>query len=211
MSKTIKAGVRVSPLALKQAQELQQLIPEVSLEIIPIKTSGDEDRVTPLADREESDFFTDAIEKALLDRRIDIGIHSAKDLEKNMPQGLAIIALTKSISPDECLVSRANLTLRQLPQGARVATSSRKRREAILRFRPDLKIVDIRGNIEERLAQLDSGKFEALIVAHAALLRLGYEQRIAEIIPQEIIPAHPLQGRLAVQACKERKDLWEIF
>jgi len=211
MPRTIKTGIRPSPLALKQAEEIQRLVPKVRLEIVFIETRGDKDKITPFIDQEESDFFTDEIEQALLEGRIDIGIHSAKDLARDIPDGLIIVALTKSISPDECLVSRENIPLDKLPAGSCIATSSRKRREAIVRFRPDLIVEGIRGNIDERLAQLDSGKFDALVMAHAALLRLRYEQRIAQIIPQEIIPAHPLQGRLAVQACRDRTDLWKIF
>ncbi len=211
MPKIIKTGTRPSSLALKQVEEIQRLLLEVCLEIVPIETRGDKNKITPLVDQEESDFFSAEIEQALLAGSIDIGIHSAKDLEKNMPEGLVIASLTKSISPDECLVSRGHIPLDKLPAGSRIATSSSKRQDAILRFRPDLVVEGIRGNIDERLAQLDSGKFDALIVAHAALLRLGYEHRIAQIIPQEIIPAHPLQGRLAVQIRSDRKDLLEIF
>lgn len=211
MPKIIKTGTRPGPLALRQAEEIQRLVPEVRLEVIPIETRGDKDKVTSLVGREESDFFSAEIEQALLAGRIDIGIHSAKDLEKNTPEDLIIVALTKSISPCECLVSRGNIPLDRLPAGSRIATSSRKRRDALLRFRPDLTVEGIRGNIDERLAQLDSGKFDALVVAHAAMLRLGYESRITQIIPQEIIPAHPLQGRLAIQVRRDRKDLFKTF
>ncbi|MFH0913344.1 MAG: hydroxymethylbilane synthase [Candidatus Omnitrophota bacterium] len=211
MPKIIKTGIRPSLLALKQVKEIQGLVPKVRLEIIPIETRGDQDKVTPLIDEEGSDFFSAEIEEALLAGSIDIAIHSAKDLERDIPDGLVIAALTKSISPDECLVSRGNVPLDKLPAGSCIATSSRKRQEAILRFRPDLRVTGVRGNIDERLAQLDSGKFDALVVAHAALIRLGLEQRITQIIPQEIIPPHPLQGRLAVQIRSNREDLLEIF
>ncbi len=211
MLKTIKAGIRPSPLALKQAEEIQELLPEFRLKVIPIKTRGDRDKAIPLIDQEDNNFFTDAIEQALLDGRIDIGIHSAKDLERNIPRGLMIAAMTKSISPHECLVSRGNVSLDKLPVGSRVATSSRKRKDAILRFRPDLVVEGIRGNIDERLAQLDNHKFDALIIAHAALIRLGYKERITQIISPSIVEPHPLQGRLVVQICKERTDLLKIF
>ncbi len=211
MPDKIKVGSRLSKLALKQVEEIQGLLSGLHMEVIPIETTGDKDKKSRLIGHEESNFFTYEIEQALLNREIDAAIHSAKDLEKNMPEGLVIASLTKSISPDECLVSRGHIPLDKLPAGSRIATSSSKRQDAILRFRPDLVVEGIRGNIDERLAQLDSGKFDALIVAHAALLRLGYEHRIAQIIPQEIIPAHPLQGRLAVQIRSDRKDLLEIF
>lgn len=211
MLKVIKAGIRPSLLALKQAEELQKLLLQIKLEIIRIETSGDKDKVTPLLGRENRNLFTDRIEQALLEGSIDVGIHSAKDLEINPPVELFIVALTASISPDESLVSRDNLTLDKLPTKSRIATSSQARKDAIIRFRPDLIVVPVRGNIDERLKQLDQGKFDALIVAYAALLRLVKEKRAAQIIPKEIMPAHHLQGRLAVQIRKDRKDLVEVF
>jgi hydroxymethylbilane synthase len=186
-------------------------LPSVRFEVIKIKTRGDKDKASPLAGREESDFFTREIEEALLDGRIDAAVHSAKDLERVMPRELCIAATTRSISHFECLVSREGHTLEKLPAGDVVGTSSRKRKEAVLRSRPDLVVKDMRGNIDERLKQLDDGKFDAVIIAHAALIRLGLEDRIAQIIPKEIVEPHPLQGRLAIQVRKDRKDLQEIF
>ena len=211
MSNKIKVGVRPSKLALKQAEEVQELLPWLQMEVISIETAGDKDKKAPLLDHEESDFFTCEIEQALIDRKIDAAVHSAKDLEKNMPEALAIAALTRSISQLESLVSKGNRALWNLERSAIVGTSSSKRKEAVLRFRPDLVVKDIRGNIEERLSQLDKGDFDAVIIAHAALLRLGFGYRISQIIPEDIITPHPLQGRLAVQIRKDRVDLFEIF
>jgi hydroxymethylbilane synthase len=101
--------------------------------------------------------------------------------------------------------------LDKLPYGASVGTSSRKRKVAVTYFRPDLTVKDIRGNIGERLKQLDDGKFDAVIIAHAALIRLGLEYRITQIVPKEIMEPHPLQGSLAVQVRRDRKDLIRIF
>lgn len=211
MLKAIKLGARPSRLALRQAAEISRRLAGLDVEIVPIATRGDKDKRSSLFDREESDFFTDALEQALLRGEIDAAIHSAKDLEKNPPQGLIIAAVTRSISPFECLVSRGNLTLKELPDASVVGTSSRKRKEALLRLRPDLNLKSIRGDIDERLAQLERGEFDAIIIAHAALIRLGYEKRIAQVIPEEIIAPHPLQGRLAIQIRKDRSNLLEIF
>ncbi|MFH1046403.1 MAG: hydroxymethylbilane synthase [Candidatus Omnitrophota bacterium] len=211
MSKVIRIGTRPSPLAAKQAEEIARRIPQFRVKIVFIETKGDQDKTTPLFGRENSDFFTAEIEAALLSGKIDAAVHSAKDLESDMPQGLIIAALTRSLSPFECLVSRGNLSLEELPRASRLGTSSLKRKEAILRFRNDLAVEGIRGNIEQRLAQLDSGRYDAVIIAHAALIRLGYEQRIAQIIPRKIIEPHPLQGRLAVQIRRDRYDLLDIF
>ncbi|MFH0840207.1 MAG: hydroxymethylbilane synthase [Candidatus Omnitrophota bacterium] len=211
MAKVIRIGTRPSPLAKKQAEEIAKRIPQFRVNIAAIETKGDLDKQTPLFSREDSDLFTREIEEALLRGDIDAAVHSAKDLESNIPSGLVIAAMTRSISPSECLVSRGNLSLSELPPGARVGTSSLKRKESLLRFRKDLVVEGIRGNIDERLAQLDKGKYDAIIVAHAALIRLGYEHRIAQVIPREIIEPHPLQGRLAIQIRRNRYDLLDIF
>lgn len=207
----IKVGARPSRLALKQVEEIKKRFPKIDMQVVPIYTQGDLDKTTSLLGRDDSDFFTREIETALLNGDIDMAVHSAKDLEENTPKDLIIAAMTDSISPFECLVSRGNLTLDKLSLGARVGTSSLRRKECLLNFRPDLKAQDIRGNIEERLKQLDENKFDAVILAHAALIRLGLEERIAQIIPEAIISAHPLQGRLAIQIRKDRDDLLNIF
>jgi len=211
MIRTVKAGTRPSPLALRQVEEVRALLPGIRIDTIPIHTRVDRDKTSPLSNQENTDFFTREIEQALLDKSIDAAIHSAKDVEEGIPRGLMIAAITASISPFDCLVSRGDLTLEKLPAGARVGTSSRKRKEALLSFRPDIIAKDIRGNIDERLAQLDAGEYDAIIVAHAALIRLGLEHRIAEIIPKQIMEPHPLQGRLAIQIREDRRDLFDIF
>lgn len=211
MRSTIKVGTRPSPLALRQVEEIRQRIPHINFDCVPINTKGDNDKITPLAQFERSNFFTHEIERALLDGRIDAAVHSAKDIEDDSPAQLVIACVTRSISPLECLVSRGGTGLSELPAGSVIGTSSSKRKSAIARFREDLVVRDIRGNIDERLKQLDKGDFDAVIVAHAALLRLGYEDRITEIIPLDIVEPHPLQGRLAVQVRHDRDDVIELF
>lgn len=211
MSQILRIGTRPSRLAAKQVEEIISLLPDMLFKVITIETKGDKDKTTPLAVLEGTDFFTREIEEALLAGRIDLGIHSAKDLEEASPQGLMIAATTTSISPHDCLVSGRGETLKTLAPGSVVGTSSIKRKEAIQKFRKDLTVKDIRGDIDERLEQLDRGDFEAIVVAHAALIRLGYEERIAEIIPEYIIEPHPLQGKLAIQVRRDRTDLADIF
>jgi len=196
---------------LRQVEEVAELLPDLRFEAIPIKTKGDKDKRTPLVFKEGSDFFSYEIHQALLRGEIDAAIHSAKDLEQDIPQDLTIAAVTKSISPFDCLVSRGNHTLSDLAPGCLIGTSSKNRREAVLRFRGDLIVKDIRGNIEERLAQLDQGEFDAVIVAEAALIRLGLTSRIAEIFPASIVKPHPLQGKLAIEIHRNRKDLLKTF
>ena len=211
MSLRIRAGTRPSLLALRQVEEIKRCFKDISFDPVTIKTKGDRDKITSLTSRENSNFFTDELQGALLNREIDIAIHSAKDLEEDIPPELIIAATTKSINEFDCLVSRQNFTLDALPVNSRIGTSSINRRKGIMNYRKDLVCKDIRGNIEERLAQLERGDFDAVVVAYAALIRLGLEASISQIIPFEIIKPHPLQGRLAIQVLRERKDLVKIF
>ena len=207
MVQGIKVGIRPSLLAFKQAEEVQHRLSNVVMNIVRIKTAGDLDKVTPLSYRENSDFFTGAIEIALLEGSIDAAIHSAKDLAEEMPAELTLAAMTKTVSPHDCLVALGDQRLEDLPAGSRVGTSSQARKEGILRYRHDLAVKDIRGNVDERLRQLDDGLFDAIVVADAALIRLGWQHRRTQYIPKEIIKPHPLQGRLAIQIRKDRDDL----
>lgn len=163
-----------------------------------IATTGDKDRGTPLSEVEGSDFFTREIDEALLSGDVDVAVHSAKDLPEVLPDGLEVLAETRALSPYDALVSRGNLKLSQLPAGSRVGTSSSRRKQELFLLRPDLALVDIRGNIGERIGLVDTGEIDALVVAHAALIRLGLEHRAAEVFPLDIFQTHPHQGRLAI-------------
>jgi hydroxymethylbilane synthase len=203
MRKILRLGTRASPLALKQAQEIKKIFPALSFEIIPILTLGDKDKTTPLDKVEADDFFTREIDAALLKGQIDIAVHSSKDLAATLTQGLALVVETESISPYDALISRNNLKLKALAQGSRIGLSSQRRKERLARLRPDLIMVDIRGNIGERLGLIDKGKIDALIVAQAALIRLGLEDKIAEIFPLNVFNTHPKQGSLSLVARSE--------
>ena len=198
-------------MAKEQVKEIQGFFPDLKLVHIPIKTKGDKDKLTPISDVRDGNFFTAEIEEALIKGEIDFAVHSAKDIEEDMPGELKIAALTKSISPHECLVASGNLTLKKLPPGASVGVSGKKRKAALKKYRSDLVVKDIRGDIEERLRQLDQGKFDAIVVAHAALIRLRLKNRIAEIISPEIIAPHPLQGSLALQVRSDNQRLIDLF
>jgi len=196
-------GTRPSPLAIKQAEEVKTIFPFLHFKVIPIQTTGDKDKKTSLSNVEGSDFFTKEIDDALLSAKIDIGIHSAKDLPQILPKGLVVAFETESISPNDALVSRGNLKLAQLPKNSRVGSSSVRRKSQLLVLRKDLQIVDIRGTVGERIALVDSGRIDALVVAHAALIRLGLEQRIAEVFGLDIFDAHPKQGKLSLVVREE--------
>ena len=182
------------------------MFPWVNFEVLIFQTQGDRNKITPISEVEGSDFFTREIDQALLTEKIDLAVHSSKDLPDKITPGLKVFLETKSLSPFDALVSRNNLNFRELPSASLIGTSSRRRKDRIRLIRPDLVTVDIRGNIEERLNLIDSGKLDALVVAHAALIRLGWEKRISEVFSPDIFPAHPKQGRLSL-VVKEEK--WE--
>lgn len=208
MKRNVVIGSRGSNLAKKQVEEfinkLLEKVPSLRIrfDIRYYNTTGDIDKNTPIYKIEGSDFFTDLIEQALIDREIDIAVHSAKDLPDIHKDGIITIALTPSEDRTDCLVVREDLkgyTLSTLPKGSIIGVSSRRRIEQIRSLRPDLITKDIRGNIEERLAKLDSGEYDGVIMATIALKRLGLTDRISEILDTKVFDTHPLQGSLAIQ------------
>ena len=207
----IRAGIRPSVLARKQFEEIKVKLPQYDFEAVVIATAGDRDKETPLSLMGSSDFFTREIERALVCGEIDIAVHSAKDMEEKTPEDLMIAAMTASIATADCLFSPQGYALSELPRGSRVGTSSINRTEGIAAARKDLVIKNIRGNVDERIAKVYRGEYDALIVAQAALMRLGIFDGHSYVIAQSIVKPHPLQGRLAVQVRKDRKDLIEIF
>jgi len=194
-------------------EEIVRLLGEQSLrfEVKTYDTSGDRDKITPISKIEGGDFFTDTIEKALLNGKIDVAIHSAKDLPDVIDEGLVVCALTKSIDPYDVLISKRNLKLDELPYGAKIGTSSLRRKEQLKKFRCDLQIVDIRGNIEERLGKLDRSDLDGIVIAAVGLIRLGLEHRITQRIPLEILKPHPLQGALAVEVREDDIEMIDLF
>lgn len=214
MYRCLRVGTRESPLAIKQAEEiierLKSKIPSLRVEVVSFQTQGDKDKSTPLSEIEGMDFFTKEIEEALLREEIDLAVHSAKDLSITLKKGLVIAALTNCIDPYDVLVSKRHLTLDKLPYQARIGTSSGRRKKQLKKYRSDFQIVDIRGNIEERLKLLDEGllNLDGIVIAAAGLIRLGLEYRIIQRIPFKIIRPHPLQGRLAIQV---KEDNWQII
>jgi hydroxymethylbilane synthase len=198
---TYKVGTRTSPLALRQVEEvsaaLKKSFPTLEAEIVGIDTYGDQDKATPISQIEGTDFFTREIDTALLAGRIDFAVHSAKDLPDNIRQGLAVAAITASVDPYDALVSKSGLNLDQLPNAAKIGTSSSRRKNQLTQYRPDLKILDLRGNIEQRLEKLNHSALDGIVIAACGLIRLGLENRITQRIPFAILKPHPLQGALA--------------
>jgi len=170
----------------------------LSYEIVGLDTPGDLDKETAISEVEGSDFFTKDLDEALRDGRIDCAVHSAKDLPDEIPGRLEVAVMTPSLESADALVSKNHLKFFELPADSRIGVSSGRRKEQVKRLRPDLRILDIRGTIEERLKKLDTGEYDAVIIAAVALLRLGLEKRVTEKLDKNIFTPHSLQGRLAV-------------
>ena len=196
MGKKIRIISRQSRLALLQVEELVKEAGITDYELIKTTSYGDRHKEVSLMDEGlAQDFFTRELDEALLEGRADIAVHSAKDLPNPLPDGIELLALTEGKDPSDSLVARDGLTLATLPASSKVGTSSAQRKEELLKVRPDLVVVPIRGTIEERIAQVDDGSVDALIVATCALDRLGLSHRATERLP---FKTHPLQGKLAV-------------
>jgi hydroxymethylbilane synthase len=191
---------RGSQLALWQAQwvasQLNAAGHECRLEII--KTTGDKITDVPLAKVGAKGLFTKEIEEALLDGRAQLAVHSLKDLPTELPEGLVLGAVPEREDPRDAIVGK---TLAELPHGARVGTSSLRRSAQLRKLRPDLVVESIRGNLDTRLRKLDEGQYDAILLAAAGLKRLGWADRIAEILPPELMCPAVGQGALAIETC----------
>ena len=199
----LRIGTRGSALALWQARHVAERLGGLAgappVEIVEIETEGDRIVDRALSTLPGKAFFTKEIERALLERQVDLAVHSLKDLATENPDGLEIGAVLERDEPRDALVSRHDLPLDDLPAGSRVGTSSLRRRALLSRLRPDLEVAELRGNVPTRLDKLDAGRFDAVVLAAAGLARLGLEERISELLaPQRFLPA-VAQGAIAVQ------------
>lgn len=203
-SSVLRIATRKSPLALWQAEfvraELERLHAGLKVELVTFTTQGDKILDTPLAKIGGKGLFVKELEVALLDGRADIAVHSMKDVPMEFPEGLGLIAIGEREDPRDAFVSNTYASIDALPAGAVVGTSSLRRQCQLRHRRPDLVIKDLRGNVNTRLAKLDAGEYDALILASAGLKRLGFHARItAEITPEFSLPAVG-QGALGIEA-----------
>lgn len=202
-SATLRLGTRGSPLALAQSREviaaLEGSHPGLRVELTVIRTSGDRIQDVPLATVGGKGLFVKEIEEALLAGRIETAAHSMKDLPAILPHGLTLGAITAREDPGDVLVAREARTLEALPRGARVGTSSLRRRAQLLHRRPDLCVVPLRGNVDTRLRRLGEGALDAIVVAAAGLKRLGVRPANAVALPLDVSLPAPGQGALGLE------------
>ena len=199
MSASFRVGTRRSPLARAQAESvvarLIRTVPAARFEVVPLDASGDRD-LTPGS----SPDFTDALDRALLRGELDLAVHSAKDLPAELDPELAIVACPRRADPRDCLVANTPRPAASLPRGARIGSSSLRRRAQLLRWRPDLAVVEVRGNVDSRIRQVRSGALDAVMLAVAGVSRLGRAKEIGHIFPAASFVPAPAQGALAVVA-----------
>jgi hydroxymethylbilane synthase len=199
----LRIGTRASALALWQTEHVRARlhVAGITTDRLEIRTTGDMVQHVPLAKIGSRALFTRQIDDAMVEGRIDLAVHSLKDLPTTLPEGIALVAVGEREDPRDALVGRDPATWNALPQGAVLATSSLRRRAQALHLRPDLQIRDIRGNVDTRLAKLDAASgWAAILLATAGLVRLGLGGRIGERLPPEIMLPAPGQGALAVTA-----------
>ncbi len=200
-----------SELALWQANfvkaELESLHPKENFEIRVITTTGDKVLDVALSKIGDKGLFTREIEDRLLDRTIDLAVHSLKDLQTLQPAGIKIGAVCEREVPNDALISPDGRSLSELPEGAVVATGSLRRRSQLLAARPDIQVVDVRGNVPTRLRKFDESTWDGMVLAYAGLARLGLGSRIAESISTDVMLPAVGQGAVAVEVREEHDDI----
>lgn len=210
MTRTVVLGTRGSKLALTQAETCAERLRAAGLavEVRVIRTTSDHHPETPLSVIDRRDVFTRQLDEALLGGELDLAIHSLKDVPTELPEGITLAAITERHDPSDALVSDERYDVDGLPEGALVATSSLRRRAQLLHRRPDLRVVEIRGNVDTRVRKMRAGEADAIVLARAGLERLGLEAPHVVIDPDVMLPAVG-QGALAV-ATLERGALRQV-
>ncbi len=206
--KTLVIGTRGSQLALWQANWVRDTLlgryPDMKVELSRIKTSGDKITDVPLAQVGGKGLFVKEIEEALLREDIDLAVHSMKDVPTELPDGLHIAVTSKREDPRDAFISKNNINLKDLPNGATIGTSSLRRQAQLLSFRPDIKIKMLRGNLDTRIRKLTEGEdFDAIILASAGIKRLGWAQKITETIEPELLLPAIGQGAIGIETRKD--------
>jgi len=213
-NKIVKIGTRGSKLALTQAGILQQVIKEnfkdILAELVVIKTKGDKIINSPLSQIGDKGLFTKELEEALVDKRIDIAVHSLKDLPTELPEGVELGAVLKRSEVKDVLVNKNGIKLDDLADNATIATSSLRRRSQLLNYKRTFNLIDIRGNVDTRLRKLEENYCDSLCLAGAGLIRLGLSERITEFLDPEVIMPAACQGIIGLEIRKNDPVIQDI-
>jgi len=199
----LRIGTRGSQLALFQAnwvkEKIEKAHPNLRVTLVKIKTTGDKIQDAPLAKIGGKGLFVKEIEEALLSKRIDLAVHSIKDVPTEFPEGLHLSAITKREDPCDAFISKEGKLLKDLPQGAKIGTSSLRRQAQLLHFRGDLQLIPLRGNLDTRLKKLKTLNLDGIVIACAGLRRLSLDENITEILPADISLPAIGQGALGIE------------
>ena len=215
MKGVIKLGTRASDLAIAQAREASDALarthPDLQVEMVPIHAVGDHDKVSPIARLNARGVFVSTLEDKLRSGEIDAATHSLKDMPTDVDNDFTLAAVLERLDPRDVLLSTDGAGLKDLPHGARVGTGSPRRAVQIKATRPDLQITHIRGNIDTRIRKLDNGDYDAIVLAAAGLIRMGWQDRISEYLsPETCLPAMG-QGALAIETLVDNTEINGLF
>ena len=206
----LRIATRESRLALWQANWVRSKIlsefPELDVQLVPMTTEGDRRLDRSLADIGGKGLFIKELEQALMDHRADLAVHSMKDLTTELPPSLELSVITERDDPNDALVSNQYPSLNKLPDGAVIGTSSLRRMSQLRHFFPNLKIKNLRGNLDTRLRKLDDGEYDAIILAVAGLKRLGLQERISQVIPHSVMLPAIAQGVIGIETRSGDQD-----
>ncbi len=207
----LRIATRKSQLAMWQAEYVRDRLMAahdgLEVELVPLSTKGDKILDTPLSKIGGKGLFVKELEDAMLDGRADIAVHSMKDVPMHFPEGLGLSVILEGADPTDAFVSNHYASVEELPEGARIGTASLRRGLQLREARPDLQILNLRGNVQTRLAKLDDGEFEAIILATSGLQRLGLDARIAQALPPEVCLPACGQGALGIECRLHDPDL----
>lgn len=213
--RTIRIGTRDSLLALWQAEWAKRTLagfyPETDFVLVPIKTKGDKILDVPLAKIGDKGLFTKELELGLVHQEIDLAVHSLKDMPTVLPAGLEIVAMCEREEPRDVFLGKDGTRLAELPQGSIIGTSSLRRKAQLRNFRQDLTFVDLRGNLQTRWRKLEESEMAGIVLAAAGVKRLGWEERITEVISEDIMLSAVGQGSIAIEISSDREDIRELL
>lgn len=214
MKKQLIIGTRSSPLALWQAEftkaELSKRFPDLDITLKLVKTTGDKILDSSLSKIGDMGLFTKDIEKHLIAKEVDLAVHSLKDVPTGTPEGLVITSFTEREDTRDVIISKSGQGIKDLPENAKIATSSLRRMSQLLAMRPDLDIRDIRGNLNTRFQRFDESELDAMMLAYAGVFRLNFSDRISEILPHDVMLPAVGQGALGIETRTDDAETREI-
>ncbi|OLN31595.1 hydroxymethylbilane synthase [Desulfosporosinus metallidurans] len=213
--KNIRIGTRDSQLAMWQAEwvkrKLTEFYPHLQFELVPMKTKGDKILDVPLSKIGDKGLFTKELENGLLNCELDMAVHSLKDMPTLLPMGLMISAFCEREEPRDVYLSKNGVSLEELPSGAIIGTSSLRRKSQLRHYRPDLGFMDLRGNLQTRWKKLEESEMEGIVLAAAGVKRLGWEDRITQILPENVMLSAVGQGSIAIEILEKRTEIHELL